>query len=342
MAMGESSVTDRNHDLKEELANLPTMGVRIAIAPDMAIEGVGRPTDVSIGPLRERVARAVERGGGQVTPLDEADGLVWLLPGGPGPLLEVLDAHPDLRWVQLPWAGVEHFTAAFAYPQTFTCAKGSYAKQVSEHALMLALACLRDLVRHARAPHWNPIDPRSLGGLNVTILGGGGIASELVGLLRPFGCHVRVLRRTATPLDGADETLAISALHSVLPTTDVLVVALALTPETRHIVGAPEFALLPPGAVLVNVARGPHVDTDALLQAIDTGALTAAGLDVTDPEPLPDDHPLWRRDQVLITSHCADSSEYVATMLCERVTENVRRFAAGDTLVGQVDPTVGY
>jgi hypothetical protein len=173
------------------------MKVRIAIAPEAAIEGVGRPTDVSVGPLRERVAEAVERGGGEVAPLSEADGLVWLLPGGPGPLTEALDAHPHLRWVQLPWAGVEHFTEVFSYPQVFTCAKGSYAKQVSEHALMLALACLRDLVRHARAPHWNPIDPRSLGGLNVTILGGGGIATELVNLLRPFNCRVRVLRRRA-------------------------------------------------------------------------------------------------------------------------------------------------
>lgn len=318
------------------------MNVRIAIAPEAAIEGVGRPTDVSVGPLRERVARAVEDGGGEVVPLDDADGLVWLLPGGPGPLMEVLDAHPRLRWVQLPWAGVEHFTEAFSYPQAFTCAKGSYAKQVSEHALMLALACLRDLVRHARAPHWNPIDPRSLGGLNVTILGGGGIATELVRLLGPFGCRVRVLRRSTTPLEGADETLPISRLHDVLPTTDVLVVALALTPQTRHIVGAPEFALLPPGAVLVNVARGPHVDTEALLKALAAGQVTAAGLDVTDPEPLPAEHPLWSHDQVLITSHCADSSEYVATMLCERVTENVRLFAADRPLVGLVDPAAGY
>lgn len=318
------------------------MKARIAIAPESAIEGVGRPTDVSVGPLRERVAGAVARGGGEVVPLEEADGLVWLLPGGPRPLMDVLDAHPGLRWVQLPWAGVEHFAEALAHPQVFTCAKGSYAKQVSEHALMLALACLRDLVRHARVPRWNPIDPRSLGGLNVTILGGGGIATELVRLLRPFGCRVRVLRRSATPLEGADETLPISGLHAVLPSTDVLVVALALTPETRHIVGAPEFALLPAGAVLVNVARGPHVDTGALLEALDAGRIAAAGLDVTDPEPLPDGHPLWGYDQVLITSHCADSSEYVATMLCERVAENVRLFAAGRPLVGVVDPAAGY
>ncbi|WP_460301793.1 D-isomer specific 2-hydroxyacid dehydrogenase family protein [Actinocorallia aurea] len=318
------------------------MEVKIGIAPEKAIEGVGRPTDVALGPLRDQVAQAVTRGGGTVVPVQEAEGLVWLLPGGPEPLLEVLDDHPSIRWVQLPWAGVEHFKAAFKRPQTFTCAKGSFAKQVSEHALLLALACLRDLVRHARTPSWRPIDPRSLGGLSVTILGGGGIATELVRLLQPFGCRIRVLRRSPEPLPGADETLPISELHAVLPTTDVLVVALALTPETRHIVGAPELALLPPGAVLVNVARGPHVDTDALMAALDSGALAAAGLDVTDPEPLPADHPLWGYDQVLITSHCADSSDYVALKLCERVTENVRRFGEGTELEGLVDAEAGY
>ncbi|MCD0447962.1 D-isomer specific 2-hydroxyacid dehydrogenase family protein [Actinocorallia sp. API 0066] len=318
------------------------MKVKIGIAPEKAIDGVGRPTDVGVGPLRARVAEAVVRGGGEVVPLAEAEGLVWLLPGGPQPLLDTLDAHPDIRWVQLPWAGVEHFGPAFTRPQTFTCAKGSFAKQVSEHALMLILACLRDLVRHARTPSWLPIDPRSLGGRSVTILGGGGIATELIALLQPFGCRVTALRRSSTPVPGADVTLPLSSLHSVLPSTEVLVVALALTPETRHVVGAPEFALLPEGAVLVNVARGGHVDTEALVAAVDTGRLGAAGLDVTSPEPLPDGHPLWSRDRVLVTSHCADSSEYVAEMLCARIAENVRRFGLGKPLEGLVDAGAGY
>lgn len=305
------------------------MEARIAIAPDAPLAGTGRPTDVSVSRLRERVARAVRDGGGEVTPLDQANGLVWLLPGGPAPLIEAL--HEGIAWVQLPWAGVEHFREAFQHTQVFTCAKGSFAKQVSEHALLLALASLRDLTRHARTKSWRPIDPRSLHGLNVTILGAGGISQELVKLLAPFDCHIEVLRRAT-----------IGRLHDVLPTTDVLVVALALTPETRHIIAAKELRLLKNDAVIVNVARGPHIDTEALIHALDTGEIAAAALDVTDPEPLPDDHPLWTYDQVLITSHCADSSEYVAEKLCERVTENVRRFRAGTELEGLVDSTAGY
>lgn len=319
------------------------MKAMIAIAPDAPIAGTGRPTDVAVGPLREQVAAAIHRGGGTVVPLAEANGLVWLVPGGPDPLIEVLESKPGLNWVQLPWAGVEHFSSVFRFPAAFTCAKGSYAKQVSEHALMLAMACLRDLVRHARTPNWRPIDPLSLHGRSVTILGGGGIATELTRLLQPFGCRIRILRRTPDQeIEGADEVLPITALHDVLPDTDVLVVALALTPETRQIVGAAELDLLPAHGIVINVARGAHIDTDALVAAVETGSIAAAGLDVTDPEPLPAGHPLWSSDQVLITSHCADSSDYVAAMLCERVEENVRALIAGRELTGLVDPATGY
>jgi phosphoglycerate dehydrogenase-like enzyme len=317
------------------------MEALIAIAPDAPIEGAGRPTDVAVGPLREQVAAAIRRGGGTVVPLAEANGLVWLVPGGPDPLIEVLESRPDLGWVQLPWAGVEHFTSVFRFPAAFTCAKGSYAKQVGEHALLLALACLRDLVRHARTPRWRSIDPLSLHGRSVTILGGGGIATELARLLGPFGCRVRVLRRKPEKIEGA-EVLPVAALHEVLPDTDVLVVALALTPETRHIVGAAELDLLPAHGIVINVARGPHIDTDALVAALESGSIAAAGLDVTDPEPLPDGHPLWSYDQVLITSHNADSSDYVAAMLCERVEQNVRALVEGRELTGLVDPAAGY
>ncbi|WP_344822983.1 D-isomer specific 2-hydroxyacid dehydrogenase family protein [Actinocorallia longicatena] len=315
------------------------MTVKIAIAPENALAGVGRSTDVDLAALREKVAGAVAEGGGKVVPAAEAEGLVWLLPGGPEPLIELLNDHPAVRWVQLPWAGVEHFAPAFALPPVFTCAKGSFAPQVSEHALMLILACLRDVTRKARTRSWLSINPRSLHGRTVTILGGGGIAGDLVDLLRPFGCRINILRRRPDPIPG---TTPITDLHAALPSTDVLVVALSLTPETRHIVGAPELALLPDHAVVVNVARGPHIDTDALVTALRTGGISAAGLDVTDPEPLPADHPLWTCDTALITSHNADSSVYVAEMLCERVTRNVAAFAAGAPLEGVVDPATGY
>ncbi|WP_460362938.1 NAD(P)-dependent oxidoreductase [Actinocorallia lasiicapitis] len=289
--------------------------------------------------LQEKVAKTIVAAGATVVPPGEAEALVWLLPGGPEPLLELLEQNPGIQWIQLPWAGVEHFAPAFALPRVFTCAKGAFAPQVSEHALLLILACLRDVVRKARTPHWLSIDPRSLHGRTVTILGGGGIATELVELLAPFHCEINIVRRSTTPIPG---TRLVADLHDVLPATDVLVAALALTPETRHVIGAPELALLPPHAIVVNVARGPHIDTDALLAALTSGSIAAAGLDVTDPEPLPADHPLWTCDTALITSHNADSSTYVADMLCARLSRNIAAFMAGTPLEGRIDSIRGY
>ncbi|MFC4584849.1 D-isomer specific 2-hydroxyacid dehydrogenase family protein [Sphaerisporangium corydalis] len=295
-------------------------------------------------PRAAALETAVSRGGGTVVPVADANGLVWLDGGRPGDLGKLLDGHPGIGWVQFPWAGVERFaaTGVFQHPATFTCAKGSFAGQVSEHALMLVLACLRNIPHQARTPRWSRVAPRSLHGLSVTILGGGGIAEELVRLLGPFGCRVRVLRRRPDALAGADETLPPSALSDVLPGTDVLVLALALTAETRHVIGGPELALLPAHAVIVNVARGAHIDTGALVEALAAGRISGAGLDVTDPEPLPEGHPLWSDPRVLITSHCADSPEYVLRMLCERIEHNVRHLRAGTPLDGTIDPTTGY
>ncbi len=318
---------------------------RIAIAPTAEPGTTGeRANDPNLERLRSNIEEAVSRGGGAVVPLAEANGLVWLIPGRPDLLQQALDSHPGVAWVQFPWAGVEKFAASgvFRHPAVFTCAKRSFASQVSEHALMLILTCLRSVARQARAPHWLPVDPRSLHGRSVTILGGGGIAEELVRLLQPFNCHIRVIRRRPDKVEGADETLPPSALAATLPGTDVLVLALALTAETTHIVGAAELALLPAHAVIVNVARGAHIHTEALVEALDAGKISAVGLDVTDPEPLPEGHPLWGDSRALITSHCADSADYVMRMLCKRVEHNVRLLRDGLPLEGVVDPATGY
>ncbi len=118
--------------------------------------------------------------------------------------------------------------------------------------------------------------------------------------------------------------------------------ALALTPETTGIIGAPELALMDETAWLVNVARGGHVDTDALVAALTAGSIAGAALDVTDPEPLPDGHPLWDLENCIITPHTADTIDMVIPLLAERIRTNVGRFAAGEELVGLVDPDAGY
>ena len=128
----------------------------------------------------------------------------------------------------------------------------------------------------------------------------------------------------------------------MLPGALVVYLALALTPETTGIIGAAELDLMDEPAWLVNVARGPHIDTDALVAALNSGSIAGAALDVTDPEPLPDGHPLWDLPNCIITPHTADTIEMVMPLLAERIRTNVIRFAAGEPLVGVVDPDAGY
>lgn len=302
---------------------------------------------IAIGPAHADFAvAAVEAGGATVVELGSpADGLVWLSSKDTDMLVEVLRDQPDIRWVQLPFAGVENAVATGIVDDTrvWTCAKGSYAKPVAEHALMLALAGLRVLPTRIRARSWGKPEGRTLYGAPVTILGGGGITEELLRLLQPFAVQATVVRRRAgEPVAGAARVVDQSGLASVLRGSLVVFLALALTPATKGIIGAREMDLIGPDGWLVNVARGGHIDTDALVSALAQGRLGGAALDVTDPEPLPDGHPLWDEPRCIITPHTADTWEMVLPPLVERISTNVARFVAGQPLVGVVDPHAGY
>lgn len=304
----------------------------------------GRAVQVAVLPEGRGpdLADAVREGGGTLAPLAEAEGVVWADPYDADGLAEVLAQRPDLPWVQLPFAGIEPFLGLLDHDRVWTCGKGVYAEPVAEMALALLLACCRDLHRYARADSWGSDHGRNLLGARVTVLGGGEICRSLLRLLGPFGCHVTVVTRHPRAIEGADEVVATGDLPSVLPRTDALVLALALTEETEGIVDGDVLAALPEDAVLVNVARGRHVDTDALVATLQAGGLRAAGLDVTEPEPLPDDHPLWSLDDVLLTPHTANTKAMGRPLLAARVRENVRRRIAGEPLLGLVDVDLGY
>lgn len=304
---------------------------------------------VAIGPepVASWVAEAVVRGGGTVVPVPEANALVWTSPRGPADLRALLASAPGIGWVQLPWAGVEEYAAAGVFSgggsaRRWTCGKGVYAEPVAEHALALALAGLRSFPDRVRATSWGRQAGVSLFDAKVTIVGGGGIAESLVALLRPMRTEVTVVRRSAAPMDGVADVVTPDRLHETLPGADVVFLALALTPETTGLIGAPELELMERHAWLVNVARGAHVDTDALVAALRSGSIGGAGLDVTEPEPLPDDHPLWGLTNVILTPHTANTQEMARPLLAGRITENVRRFVAGEDLIGFVDPGLGY
>jgi phosphoglycerate dehydrogenase-like enzyme len=302
--------------------------------------------NIAIGPVaRESVIEAVLAGGGQPTDVDgAAEALIWLDTGDLAGLRKALDAAPAARWVQLPFAGVERVAQAGLLDpaRTWTCAKGAYAEPVAEHALMLALAGLRELKLRAAARSWGEPAGESLYDQPVTILGGGGIATSLLELLAPLRVAATVVRRQAGAVPGAARTVHTDDLHEALATARVVFVALALTPATEHIIGAPELAVMRRDAWLVNVARGRHVDTGALVTALREGAIGGAALDVTDPEPLPDGHPLWDLGNCLITPHTADTPEMVDRMLAVRIQQNVAAFVSGKPLAGLVDPAAGY
>jgi phosphoglycerate dehydrogenase-like enzyme len=300
--------------------------------------------------LRPFLQQAILDGGGALAPLEEAEGLVWSspLPRGAGgeDLAAILKAHPGIRWVQLPWAGIEPFLEVLDEEHVWSAGQGVYAEPVAEHALALALAGLRDLKARARAHAWGAPSGLSLLGGLVTIVGAGGITRSLVRLLAPFGCDLTIVRRRdqpfVTPAGETLRTLPLEKLALAFEGADVAFLACALTPTTRRCVGAKELAALPPHAWLVNVARGGLVDTDALVDALAREIIGGAALDVTDPEPLPASHPLWRSDRCLITPHVGNTPEMAIPLLSERVRDNVRRRASGQPLLGIVDVKAGY
>lgn len=290
---------------------------------------------------------AVKAAGGEVVDASAAEALVWAAPGIEPDLAsrlrDILGRYPNIRWVQLPWAGVEQYASMglFDHTHLWTSAKGLYARPVAEHALTLTLACLRNLKQYSRAERWTGQAGRTLFGARVTIFGGGGIARELIRLLDPFGCPITVVRRRPEPVPGA-VVLGWERRREALPEADAVVLALALTDDTVHCIGTSEFEVMKSLACLVNVARGRHIVTDALVDALIAGSIGTAGLDVTDPEPLPDDHPLWALPNCLITPHTANTEEMAVPALRTRIEANVRRWAAGQPLDGVVDPDLGY
>jgi phosphoglycerate dehydrogenase-like enzyme len=285
---------------------------------------------------------AIADGGGHIVPLADCEAIVWADARNPGALERAMQEAPGARWIQLPFAGIENFVHLVDDDHVWTCGKGVYAEPVAEMALSLGLAGLRGLDRYARADAWTAPIGRNLLGGRVTILGGGGIAESLVRLLQPWDCHVTVVRRNVHAMDGVDDVLEADRYADALAGADLVVLALALTPDTEGLMGMSEFELMEDHACLVNVARGGHVVTDDLVHALREGLIGSAGLDVTDPEPLPAGHSLWSLPNCIITPHVGNTPEMAKPLLAERVSQNVRRFAHGEPLLGPVDRDAGY
>lgn len=286
---------------------------------------------------------AVENAGGQVSDFDSSVGaVIWTDYSKPQELLSLLKVNPQVEWVQLPFAGVDAFADVIKYPTRFTSAKGAYRKPVAEHALLLMMALGRVIPERVRAKTWGKNFAVSLYDSKILIVGGGGITEELLLLLAPFNTQVTVIRNQDIQLPGASATKTFDYLDDELSDADFVVLAAALTDNTRHLIDARRLAIMKQTAYLVNIARGPMVVTDALIQALGREEIAGAALDVTDPEPLPDGHPLWDTKNILITPHTADTRAQVVPLFAQRVDANVKAYLGQGEWVGLVDPALGY
>jgi phosphoglycerate dehydrogenase-like enzyme len=242
---------------------------------------------------------------------------------------DVLARMPRLAVIQLLSAGVEPWLPLVPAGVVLCNGRGVHGGPTAELAVAGTLALLRELPRYVGQQHdavWRPIAGHSLDGAHVLILGAGDIGQRVAAVVRLLEGQATLVARHAR-----DGVAPMSALPELLPEQDVVVVALPLTKDTEGLVGAQFLSYLRDGAVVVNVARGRIVDTEALLAELQAERLRAF-LDVTEPEPLPADHPLWRAPGVLITPHVGGGTPGWAERAYRLVREQLERFVAGEPL----------
>jgi phosphoglycerate dehydrogenase-like enzyme len=261
-----------------------------------------------------------------------------------------------LRWIQSPAVGVGSlmFPELLASPVVLTSARGIRARSIAEHVIGVTIALARRLPAALRAQHahrWaqNELEGpesgvRGLDGLRMGIVGLGSIGMEIVRLATPLGMRVSGIRRRANepPPQGVERVYPPEQLPALLETNDVLVLAVPHTPETKQIVGRRELERMPPGAILINIARGKLIDDLAVIDALRSGKLGGAALDVFTREPLEADSPYWDLPNVIVTPHTSGAMADYWTPLIGLFSENLRRFEQGRPLVNVVDKLAGY
>jgi phosphoglycerate dehydrogenase-like enzyme len=268
--------------------------------------------------------------GGELLP-DSADEVVFVvLPfGTPESRLPVLAKLPRLRVIQLMSAGAEHVIPYVPAGVTLCTARGAHDPAVAEWIMAVILAQVRSLPRFMAAQQagtWDPGVSEPLAGRTVLIVGYGSIGETVERLLVSFGVTVERVARDARPgVSGIDH------LPAMLPRADIVILLVPVTPATTGLVDARFLGLMHDRALLVNAARGPIVDTGALLAELMSGRLRAA-LDVTDPEPLPAGHPLWSAPGLLLTPHVAGATTQAVPRARAIVKDQLARYAAGEPL----------
>lgn len=259
---------------------------------------------------------------------------------------ELVKDAPKLRWISSTGAGVDNVMAAREWlPKGVPVTRMVHVFDVAmaEYVLGHLLAVQLDIRRTERqqaAKIWKGFRPPQLRGSTAVVVGLGSIGSEVARTLKAHGLKVYGVSRTGAPVEGVDDVRTIDQLDSVLPLAQYLVLVVPLTADTRGMIDARRLAMLPEGAVLVNICRGAVVKQDDLIASLQSGGLRAAVLDVFEKEPLPTESPFWEMENVIVTPHMSGPDD--APINAARFLENYRRLEAGQPLLGQVDFTRGY
>jgi phosphoglycerate dehydrogenase-like enzyme len=266
---------------------------RHIIAPDWTVKGYEFPADVEVTECDDLVELSLEV-------IGDADFVVLPYEGSSLTIQEAIGRMRSVKVIQTLTAGFDNVQPFVPAAVTLCNAAGVHDDATSELAVLLTLSALRDMPRSFKAQqdhHWETYFARSLADKTVLLIGYGNVGKAAEKRLLGFGCKVIPVARTAR-----DHVHAISELPNLIPTADVVMLIVPNNPGTVNLVDAKFLASMKDDSVLVNVARGVVVDTDALVAELKTGRISAA-LDVTEPEPLPADHPLWSLPNVIITSH---------------------------------------
>jgi len=335
--------------LRAAVALLAPVVLYAQLSPKIVVRGMGAERLAAIQSAAPR-AKLVSADSPEdaVRELRDAEGLI----GGFTP--EMLRAAPKLRWIQVGSAGVETvlFPELVQSNITLTNCKIIQGPEISDHAFALLLALTRrlnELIPLKATKTWpqrefqSSRQPLELNGRTALIIGLGGIGTQIAQRAWAFGMNVLAVDPRDMPMTRfVDQVVPPDRLEELLPRADVVFMAAPDTEESRQMMGASEFARMKQDSFFIAVSRGKTYDGAALVKALDEKRLAGAGLDVTDPEPLPPDSPLWEFDNVVITPHIAGQSDKFPDRQLAVFQENVRRFSEGLPLINVVDKQKGY
>jgi phosphoglycerate dehydrogenase-like enzyme len=265
-------------------------------------------------------------------------------------LTSILPRAERVRWIHSLWTGVEGLMRPelLAHPAPLTNGRGVFRWPLADWvvAVMLHFAFdLRRVITQQQQGLWNLVFGTSLHGRTLGIVGYGAIGSAAAERARPFGMKIAAVRRRAELFDGdglVDLSFGPSQLRELMAASDYVLAALPLTSETRGLIGAAEVEAMKPNAVVMNVGRGPVIDEQALIRALQGGKIRGAALDVFDTEPLPAGHPFWKMENVLLSPHTADRVDGFLGPALDCFFDNAERFRKGEPLRNIVDKHAGY